>query len=131
MTSVLRFFMKSATLTVFLLLFFLIGNLNGISQTSTSFKEMAKNKAPNYYIINRVVKNNDLLLRNYYSPKQWKTGNVENAWKKVRSYFPKKFYYNSSTKYFMTHQFTEGGLAKLTVYQSKEINKAARNIKSK
>lgn len=109
-------------------LFFLICYSTVYPQGTTPFTDLQKNKAPNYYIIKRVVSNNELLLKKYYSQKEWESGNVKNAWTKSRSYFPKKFHFNSSTTYFMTHQFTGGGLAKIEVYQSEEIKKAAKNF---
>ena len=59
-----------------------------------------------------VIKNKELRLVNYYSnPKEFdKDGSLGKAWKKVTTYFPKKFYYTAETKYFMTHQFSGGGL---------------------
>jgi hypothetical protein len=128
MTTILRFTRKSASLILFPILFF-IGYFNGIGQSSTPFKEVAKNSPYRYHTIKRVLANKELKLSKYYSPyERSKNGSIGMAWKKVTSYFPKKFYYTAEETYFMTHQFTSGVLGKITVYESAELKKATKNF---
>lgn len=128
MSTLLRFILKSTTLILFLLLFF-IGNFNGIGQSSIPFKELAKNSPYRYHTIARVIKNKELRLSDYYSPfEKGKDGSIGKAWKKVKAYFPKKFYYTDEETYFMMHQFTSGVLGKVTVYESAEFKKANENF---
>ncbi len=129
MSTILRFILKSTTLILFLLLFF-IGNFNGIGQSSSiPFKELAKNSPYRYHTIRRVIYNKELKLVKYYHPNEFgKDGSIGKAWTKVTKYFPKKFYYTADKTYFMTHKFTAGVLGKITVFESTDLKKANDNF---
>lgn len=99
----------------------------GYTQSQTSFKDMGSN-TPNYQVIQRVVKSKRLKLAKYY--KNFKSGHYYGAWQKVDQYFPKNFYYNSSTTNFMHHWFNPKGKLEMSVYQSKELKRAVQNLET-
>ncbi|TKG96597.1 hypothetical protein EYV94_04935 [Puteibacter caeruleilacunae] len=90
------------------------------------FKGMKPND-PTRMVINRVL-NGKYSMQHMFSQKEWSSGHYKGAWERARQYFPNNFYYNTSTKYFMTHGFDSKGKLYMEVYQSKELTWAKENL---
>ncbi len=104
---------------------FLLASIDTVDAQSRT--RITKDKTvPNYKVIERIVKNKNLRLKSYYGD-QWKSGNYKAAWQRVETYFPNKFYYNSSKENFMSHWFSPKGMA-MDIYQSKELSQAVSNM---
>ena len=111
----------------FSLLFGIIG-LPVLAQNGqqVSFKSMKPNN-PTRIVINRVL-NGKYSMQHMFSQKEWTSGHYKGAWERARQYFPNNFYYNTSTKYFMTHGFDSKGKLFMEVYKSKELTWAKDNL---
>jgi hypothetical protein len=121
--GILKFFQKKY-IPLRLLCIFLIGSIEFVdAQTRTRITDDPS--VPNYKVLERIVRNKQLKLQTYYG-NDWKSGNYKAAWQRVETYFPYKFYYNSSEESFMSHWFSPTGMA-MDVFKSKELSQAVSN----